>query len=273
MAIVEELFADRTETISDSSTAEIAYVVSEAADEAEVRAAAVASIPATYEGLPRVSITLDERLNNDTWKVIARFEKPKYPGQGGTPAQPAFSFDTGGNTRKITQSLSTIGAYGSGAYTPPDFKGAINVAGNGANMTVDGVDIVIPTFNFSETHYLADSVVTWAYRYTLFALTGKVNDAGFRAFGAGEVLFMGASGSQRGDDNWEITFNFAASETKSGLVVGDIAIPQKRGWEYLWVRYGQDADANAIAEVPKAAYVEQVYEYGEFSALGIGTGI
>lgn len=34
---------------------------------------------------------------------------------------------------------------------------------------------------------------------------------GWRAFAAGEVLFLGASGSKRGEEEWEITYRFAAS--------------------------------------------------------------
>jgi hypothetical protein len=44
------------------------------------------------------------------------------------------------------------------------------------------------------------------------------------------------------------------------------------GWHYLWVRFTDDEDANAKALIkrPIAAYVEQVYPYGNFSSLGIG---
>ena len=92
-------------------------------------------------------------------------------------------------------------------------------------------------------------------------------------FAAGEVLFMGASGSKRGSDDWEITFRFAASPNKTGLTVGDIVGIDKKGWEYMWVRYAdaEDAAAKAIVKKPVAVYVEKVYEEGDFSTLGIGT--
>ncbi len=89
----------------------------------------------------------------------------------------------------------------------------------------------------------------------------------------GEVLFLGASGSKRGSDDWEITFRFAASPNKTGLTVGDIVNINKKGWEYMWVRYAdaEDAVAKAIVKKPVAVYVEKVYEDGDFSGLGIGT--
>ena len=45
----------------------------------------------------------------------------------------------------------------------------------------------------------------------------------------------------------------------------------KKGWEYLWVRYedAEDAAANALVKKPTAAYVEKVYEEGDFAGLGI----
>ena len=57
------------------------------------------------------------------------------------------------------------------------------------------------------------------------------------------------------------------------IVIGDITVPAKGGWEYLWVLYEdqEDATAKRIVKRPIAAYVEQVRESGNFSLLGIGT--
>ncbi|MBL8747065.1 MAG: hypothetical protein JNK58_12015, partial [Phycisphaerae bacterium] len=111
-------------------------------------------------------------------------------------------------------------------------------------------------------------------RGVLFALTGKVNSDPFREFQAGEVLFLGASGSKReasGGEDWEITFRFAASPNRTGIVVGPITGISKKGWEYLWVRYedAEDAAAQAIVKRPVGAYVERVYSEGAFSGLEI----
>lgn len=50
-------------------------------------------------------------------------------------------------------------------------------------------------------------------------------------------------------------------------------MPAKEGWHYLWVRYEDDEDATArtLIKKPRAVYVEQVYYYGDFSLLGIGS--
>ena len=142
------------------------------------------------------------------------------------------------------------------------------------SVRFEGVDITVPVFQFSETHYFTNDQVTPSYKGTLFTLTGKVNSGAFKGFQAGEVLFLGASGARRGtdpDDDWEITFRFAASPNASGISVGDISGISKKGWEYLWVRYAdqEDTGSHAIVKRPVAAYVERVYDEGSFAGLGI----
>lgn len=129
----------------------------------------------------------------------------------------------------------------------------------------------MPVYNFSETHYLDDWLVTDAYKAILFALTGKVNAAPWHGFAAGEVLFLGASGSKRSNGDWEITFRFAASPNVSGLTVGSITGISKEGWHYMWVRYAdtEDAGSKSVVKKPVAVYIERVYDYGDFSLLGI----
>ena len=197
------------------------------------------------------------------WEVSVRYGKlePKETGQS------SYSFDTGGGNQKITQSLQTINSYAPPGEDPPDFKGAIGVSTD----SVEGTDITIPVFNFTETHYVPVALLTGAYKVVLFYLTGRVNHAPFKGFARGEVLFQGASGSQRGQEDWEITFSFAASPNATGLTVGDITDIDKKGWEYLWVRYQDSEDADVLVKQPAAVYVEQVYLYGDFSLLGIGT--
>ena len=57
----------------------------------------------------------------------------------------------------------------------------------------------------------------------------------------------------------------------TNLTIGDITGVDKKGWEYLWVRYTDSVNdtAKALVKKPIAAYVERVYEYGDFGLLGI----
>lgn len=105
----------------------------------------------------------------------------------------------------------------------------------------------------------------------MYRLTGKTNDAAWRGFAAGEVLFQGVSGSYRsGDDVVELTFRFAASPNRTNINVGGITVSSKKGWDYMWVRYADNVDGDNIVKQPVAVYVERVYEEGDFGGLGIG---
>ena len=179
-----------------------------------------------------------------------------------------YAFETGGGTQHITQSLETVNSYGTGLV--PNHKGAIGVTKGG----VEGVDIIIPIFRWSETHIVAAAVVTPRYVGTLYALTGQTNNAVWRTFPAGDVLFEGASGSKRGEGDWEIRFSFAASPSKTDQTVGDIMGVVKAGWDYMWIRYKDTVQevggVKYATKIPEAVYVERVYESGNFAGLRIG---
>jgi hypothetical protein len=254
------------------------YTITGTADEAEALAALKSVAPTTLHGMKRQPVTVEpvhvDTTNPDKciWTGTvnyAPFDPPEVPVPPET-GDSTFSFETSGGTQHITQSLQTVGSYPPG--TAPNFRGAIGVT----HDNVEGVDITVPVYNFSETHYLSAATVTTAYKGTLFQLTGKVNSGAFRGMEAGECLFLGASGSRRGtgpDEDWEITFRFAGSPNRTGITVGPISGIAKKGWEYLWVRYAdaEDAGSNTLVKQPVAAYVEKVYEDGNFAALGIGT--
>ena len=271
MAIaVMEKFESRQSSMGDSPQVELAYIVSGTDDDIAAKTSLLAATHIWYDGLIRQSLQIDP-LGPGMWDGKVRYGRlEKQPPTG----EHTFSFDTGGGTQHITQGVETIGAYAAEGDAP-DFGGAIGVT----HDSVEGVDITIPVYQFSETHYLPASVVTNAYKGTLFYTTGKVNNAYFRGCQAGECLFLGASGSRRqqgenpNDGDWEITFKFAASPNVVNLQIGDITVASKKGWEYLWVRYedSEDDAANVLVKKPTAAYVEKVYEDGDFSVLGLGS--
>jgi len=252
-----------------AESAEFLYTLRGVASEGDARALATSSTPATYGALQRRSISLEpahiDTTNADTciWDVTVQYGPKDEPEAGD---EPTFSFDTTGGTQHIAQSKQNISkTAASGAA--PDFKGAIGVTSNG----VDGVDITVPVYAFTYTYYLAPEAVTQSFRMQVFALTGKVNNSSFRGFAAGEVLFLGATGSVRRGEKWEITFRFAASQNRTNIPVGTITVPSKKGWEYLWVKYAEQEDtaAQTIVQQPIAAYVERVYDEASFAPLEI----
>ena len=257
---IDEKFDSREATESDSPTTELLYVVQGTDDDLAVKSLVAATAPALYNGLVRDSFTI-KPVGGGVWECSVQYVEVSSDSQ--------FTFDTGGGTQHISQSLQSVNRYAAPGEIAPDFQGAIGVNGD----QIEGTDITVPVYNFTETHYIDDSLVTGAYKATLFFLTGRVNNAPFKGFAKGEVLFLGASGAKRGFEDWEITFRFAASPNVTGLTLGNIVGIDKEGWQYLWVRFTDEEDnvAKTLIKKPIAAYVERVYEYGDFSGLGIGT--
>lgn len=268
MAItIAEKIDSRESTTGDNGTVELKYIVSGTADDLAAKAALAANTGVTYDGYTRQSVHVEavgDPTISLTWEGSVQYAvKQKEPETG----ESSFSFDTGGGTQHITQSIETVQKYAASG-TAPDFHGAIGATKD----SVEGVDITMPVYNFSETHYFDPSVVTSAYKGLLFHKTGMYNNDSFKGFEPGEVLFLGASGSKRGKGDWEISFRFAASQNRSSIMVGSIGPISKKGWEYLWVRYedAEDTAAKALIKKPVAAYVEKVYYGTDFTSLGIG---
>lgn len=259
-ASISESYTSRVFTLGRNAGRELVYDVVGTEDETEVQSLLEATAPATYLGLILESVAADPQ-GGGIWKGTARYVR--------LDNNDEYTFDTTGGTQKITQSLGTVASYAPAGLTAPDFQGAIGVSDD----RVEGVEVTVPVFSWTETHRLDDADVDGAYKLTLCNLTGCYNDATFKGLAAGECKFLGATGSKRGDELWQITYRFAASPNQTGLTVGDITGIDKLGWDYMWIRYAEytDTGAKAVVKRPVAVYVERVSNPADFSTLGIGT--
>lgn len=233
-----------------------------------------ADVDADYGGLDfdhvAVDLAHEEGDGTITWQGIAFYKtRPRAVFEAGDNF---YSFDTGGGTAHITHSLSTTATYNAAGHSTTNHKNAINVhEGN-----IGGLDVGIPAYEWQETHYFADATVSDAYIGKLYALAWHVNSDNFAIrngsatnFPAGSVIFKGASGGQREEGDWEITFAFSYSQNRTGLSVGDIAAIAKKGWEWLWIETKPTPDGGRMRQKAVQANVEQVYYTGAFADLGI----
>lgn len=225
-----------------------------------------------------------EYLGDQAWQLEVTYSK-----EGGEseeqrdPVKRTRSFDTGGATQHITQAIPSETfpngehRFHTGSPAAPSMKGAIGVDGD----SVQGVDIVVPQLTWTETYDVPNLYVSTAYVKKVSSLTGTVNDAAFRGFAAGEVLFLGASGSQqwdsdKGDGPWSLSYKFVASanqgpgQTFPAITIGDIEDIEKDGHDYLWIRYEDAVDSSTLLKRPKFVYVNKVYRRTNFAELGIG---
>ena len=246
-----------------------------------------------YPGLPSMKLMAEQYsvayLGDDAWQVTIQYEKSGAE-EGSDPLKRSRAFDTTGGTQHITQarggkvtvfrcgpngqSTTVVTESSERKYPPataPSQYEAIGVDANGVN----GVDIVTPQLQWQETYDVPNAYVTGNYIRGVAALTGTTNNATFRGFEVGEVLFLGCSGSHEWDDQkgkgpWSLTYRFLASPNVTDQTIGSITGIEKKGHEYLWVRYEESESSSTIIKKPLHVYVDKVYRDGDFSALGIG---
>lgn len=268
---IEERVDNRRSRAGVDPGAELRYRIFGTESDVDARNTLAATSPVTYDVfgngiqiLQRYQVEVELIPGKtDSWEGIATYGPLSID-------VPEFSFDTGGGTFNITTNYGT-----SQVRTAPGRAPLMAVHVGGAiNSTVDsveGTDIVVPVYSFTETYFKQDAQVNSAYKAALFQATGTVNNASFKGFAAGECLFFGAAGFRRPDGIWPVTFRFSCLPNVTGFVVGDITNIDKKGWEYLEVVYDYDASSGWMRKVPVHAIVHKVYRDANFAALGIGT--
>lgn len=242
-------------------------------DDVAARWAVLTNTPVLWSGRIRQLPTL-ESDGPDTWNATVPYvPNDKSPEIGDC----TLSWQTGGGTQRITQAIQTVGKFAPPGKVAPENWGAIRARPDG---TVEGIDVLVPDFRWTEQYTVNPGMLTWAYAMTCAYLTRCTNLGGFRGFAAGEVQFRGSSASARltgtADEpelRAEISYDFAAQPNVVNQQIGDIVGIAAKGWEYIDVRYELTDDAVAKKTTPKpiAVYVHKVYPEESFVPLGIGT--
>ncbi|XZE35794.1 hypothetical protein SH501x_001336 [Pirellulaceae bacterium SH501] len=244
--------ATRGKTTSDT----LVYVATNGGevDPASAASALLAYYKATDNDLiPHLQID-GEHINAKHALVTASINKTKLD---------PVSFNTTGASTHINQSLFTRGTFAAPGKNAPNYRGAIGVSDSG----VAGVDVTVPAFEFSVRKKF--EFVSTEYLLAMVSMTGKTNSAPWSIFAPGEALFLGGEGGED-EQNWvDVTYHFAARPNEVNLTVGNISGVSKYGWDYLWVKHGEEVVGDRVLQVPEAAYVEQVYPAANFNALGI----
>lgn len=150
--------------------------------------------------------------------------------------------------------------------TGPNYGQAIGVTLD----RVEGADIYYPHFEFGISVQVYP--FTLPAMRTIVATCGKTNNAAWRGFEEGAVLYLGATGQANADLVWTISHKFAVGENLYAVPISppEIIVPEKGAWEYLWCVYDPATNAGKVVQTPTAAYVEQVYDAADFTALGLG---
>lgn len=246
---------------SSSATHKLVYKAVGEQDDYTVHAYAIANTP-LYVTRPTgillrnsISITPD---GFNQYTVEASYGRPD---KNAIPANSyTFNFDTTGGTVNVKCAKQHINTYPSGG---PNHNGMIGVEKDGK---VNGADIIIPKLRFTLTFKFASGIITIAYMKALADVTGTVNSVNFLGFAPGELLFMGATGSNGTQTEMEVSFSFEASPNVTGLSRGTVTGIAKKGHEYIWEQPDDDVDGddNAVQTVT-AVHVERVYDTADWN--------
>lgn len=286
MAICYETPDSRQATLSASSTNSRKYKILQAYSEADATGALASVVAPTLGTLVLGDIAVNEISTfGGIWEGTASYITPERKEEEDNEEEELgdriVNVEIAAGTTHITQSLKTIGRYGIAGADVPDLQGAIGATRDG----IAGVDIVTPVVTWSEEHILPTALINFDYVNMVADMVGTTNNAFFRGYEPGEVLFMGSNITKKDNGRTRkptmpVGFKFSRSKNLKDIKIGAITAPtrsprkiDKKGWEYLWVYYEESLDPVIGAKVkkPTRAYVEQVYRESDFSRFGIGT--
>lgn len=260
MARIGERPDSRPQSNSTSETRK--YWIAETTDPDVARALVLATAPGALVTLSQTLYrqTKEISLEPDTGASLWIATVPYAPQQTETGSM-KWGFDTTGGTVNIKAALEHMESYPAGAE---GHQGAIGVHGD----EVDGTDIVIPALKLNVSYSWPKGIITLAQAKAYARNTGKVNSDTFMTFEAGEVLFLGATGSDGSDTPAEIAYQFACSENLQNKLIGGINVVEQKGWHVAWVEFKDgDVAGGKPIKPPKAIHVERVYEEVNLQAL------
>jgi hypothetical protein len=174
--------------------------------------------------------------------------------------------------------ISHVSAPADATHYYDDLGTGIGLNGDG---TLDGVDVLEPTEALQIKIYKTPSTINATYRTTLRNLYMTVNNATWKGYGAGNLLFIGVAYGEQRDSLMSVTFRFLArpSVTITPAIIGNDngeANPPnitKRGWDYYWIVRGASFDFSpgiGIADIKagvKSAHIARVYRAANFATL------
>ena len=247
-------------------------------DEWTVRAAILATVPQTNAppsspyAWPIRGLQLKEReASTGVWKFSVTWGTLVYQVSG----------KIGGQQQQVRTSKIVSQIYGSGypsEWSAGDQGRPIGWDGR----TVHGCSIYAPQETWTESVEIPVGDFTGDYKQAVRGVArAPVNSAAFRAFAAGEVLFLGMQyqASTQTPDFISASFEFSASanadpdaDPPTPITIGSMSI-SKVGWDYLDVHFaaGVDAAAKTMEPKPDYAVVHRVYSQSDFAGLNIGT--
>ena len=236
----------------------------------------------TYDGKNLTGLSISERLGPNAFKVSAEYTPPS-PGDYGTNQTNltqvnggswTFSFDATGRNSLRLVSLKTVAAYGwedakkQKVAAVNSWLGLLDVAPE--SKEPQGFEVPVPVLTATLNLTLPYASINPTWMITVAELIGKTNKEDIGAFKAGQLLFTGVQGSQAMEGDVTIGYQFVIETTEviTNLPndIPDVTLPPHH---LMWFHRVPTIWRDKRLYAPVAAAVEQVYETGDFSVLGL----
>lgn len=230
------------------------------------------NVPPAFDGLPLSRVRFDSYDSEGNLNMVAVYEATtsEQEEEPEEEQEASVSFSCGATTIHITEAYEQTQIYGN----PQNAHKFIGWNGKeGDDSQIDGVDVQMGEMSETYTKTMRRSdVYSTTYRRQLHKLVGKVNNAPFFGWEAGEVMFMGASFSAPvkgdGSDLVEVSFNFSIQLNEKDYSFEGKKI-SKKGFEYVWsIQETYTENKRPVAKV-KAAWKAVVVKSANFAVLGL----
>ena len=240
-----------------------------------------------------------------------KYLSPDHPeeeiGTAGAPRHtvydpPEVTFTTIGEKQHLTHAKDTLATWSyrldrtGQPVKVPNYGNAIGVSQDGK---IGGVDVTIPKLEFTETWRIQKRIVTPEYIKFIADNTGKMNNDKWRTFEPGELLFLGATGSQtwrklpvtEGNawgltlTDWKISYSFRCSPNENIKVTQSRQTPtleragidfvvnedevEKPGFAHAWMVWEDTLHDKDFAKRPRFLIINKIYDDFDFSELQI----
>lgn len=166
---------------------------------------------------------------------------------------------------------SCVWNYSGNAPAAPDNQRAIGLTKDG----VAGVDV--PSMKVGVGITFPTDLNLPLVRTLLRIDEPKTNDRAWLGFAADELLYTGME-AQGGDTtqgsitlHFDGGMNWPAGDPRCQIGGANLVIPGKKAHEYVWVIYSDQVTDNVLYPIPRAAYVERLFDSMDFAEIfGIG---
>lgn len=269
------LFEEDNITTSEQNdrweSCEARYVVytSEPVEEPELWEAIRASddIPKTMMNCVMTNISNFEHCNRLLWKFTVQYDwsYAHSSSDGIDTDREIISYDFGSQTMNAKLCLDIVHTYGN----CPDHGYLVNVQ----DGETQGLEIYTPYSTMTIQKYFRKTHFNSVIRDKIIYRVTRVNDATFKGFPSGEVLFLGASISDMQENNKyvSINFNFLLSPNETGMNLGPYTSNvDKEGHQAIWPHVRKDDKNNRVID---GIYVGKFYKKADFTEMGLSAHV